>query len=267
MKTHPDHSNLLLFNILDGEPNIAHFSTTRNGGVSRGAYESWNMGNFSDDDPVSINRNRNILAQMFFMELEQFVIPHQTHGDKVVKIDEAFLQQDPSELIDALYGVDATVTNVKEIFLCATTADCVPILLYDKKNKATAAIHAGWRGTVQRIVEKTVALMAVEFGSSPSDMLAAIGPAIHRENYEVGAEVVAEFEKNGFNLAGVSSNEAGSIKIDLKEINRQELMRLGIPETQIEKSELCTYTRDDLFFSARRQSIHSGRMLTGIMMR
>lgn len=266
MKAHPDHSNLLLFDIFEKESNVIHFSTTRVGGVSGGTYASWNMGNFSDDDPVNINRNRNMLAQMFFMNLSNFVIPHQTHSDKVVKIDDAFLRQDQSELINALYGVDATVTNQKEIFLCVTTADCVPVLLYDRKNKVIAAIHAGWRGTVSRIVEKTIDLMVREFGSSPDDMLAAIGPAIRMENYEVGEEVVSEFEENGFNLTDVSIKEFGKIKIDLKEINRQELIRLGISEKQIEKSDLCTFDNADLFFSARRQTIHSGRMLTGIMM-
>lgn len=266
MKTHPDHPNLLLSNILDKEPNILHFFTTRAGGVSGGAYDSWNMGNFSDDDPVNISRNRNILAQMFFMELSDFIIPHQTHGAEVIKIDDAFLRQSASELVNALYGVDATITREKGIFLCVTTADCVPVLLYDKKKKATAAIHAGWRGTVNRIVERTVKSMMEEFGTSPADILAAIGPAILVENYEVGDDVISEFEKNGFDLSDVLLKSTKKSKLDLKEINRRELIRLGIPEQQIEKSDLCTYTHADLFFSARRQTIHSGRMLAGIMM-
>jgi len=271
MKPHPQYRNLLQFDLLNKEKEIVHFSTTRFGGVSNGTYASFNMGNFSDDDPLNIYENRRILSRMFYMEMDQFIIPHQTHGTRVLPIDESFLALDPEAAIETLYGVDATITCKKDLFLCVTTADCVPILLYDKKQKVIAAIHAGWKGTVGRIVEKTIETMNRQYSSSPADIIAGIGPAISIKHYEVGDEVIAAFVREGFILSdqGVAfrKNTASKWHIDLKEINRRELLRLGIAEANIEKSELCTFEREDLFFSARRQTEHSGRMLTGIMMK
>ena len=112
--------------------------------------------------------------------------------------------------------------------------------------------------------------MQEKFGTDPKDILAAIGPAICIDNYEVGNEVAKEFRLKGFNLNKSTSyinNLSQKLHVDLKEINRQELIRLGVPRNQIEKTRYCTYTNNRLFFSARRQSIHSGRMLTGIMLK
>ena len=171
---------------------------------------------------------------------------------------------------ERLYGYDASVTQEKGYFLCVTTADCVPLLLFDRKNEAIGAIHAGWKGTSGRIVEKTLLEMKKNFGTETRDILAAIGPAIGIDNYEVGREVEEEFQKSGFNLNKSISyrhNLSRKLHIDLKEINRQELIRMGVPKHQIEKTRYCTYGNSRLFFSARRQSLHSGRMLSGIMLR
>lgn len=271
MKLHPQYRNLLQFDLFRKEQRILHFSTTRLGGVSNGTYASFNMGNFSDDNPLHIYENRQILARMFFMEMDQFVIPHQTHGTRFLVIDDDFLALDRPTAIETMYGVDATITAKKGIFLCATTADCVPIILYDKKKEVIAAIHAGWKGTIGRIVAKIIAEMGRLYDSSPADILAGIGPAISQAYYEVGDEMVAAFLAEGFDLSdeAVASrkNPASKYHLNLKEINRRELIRLGIPAENIEKSDLCTFEREDLFFSARRQTQHSGRMLTGIMMK
>lgn len=269
MKRHPQYTNLLLFDILDKEEGIVHFSTTRMGGVSNGPYSSFNMGNFSDDNPLNIFQNRNILARMFYMDISKFVIPHQTHGTKVLKIDEEFMNLDSASLIETLYGIDATITDIKGIFLCATTADCVPIIVYDKVSESVAAIHAGWKGTSGRITENTITEMQKQFGSNPGDMIACIGPSISAEHYEVGDEVVDLFSKKGFTISdpevGFRNRNTSKYHLNLKEINRRELIRLGIKEDNIEVADMCTYSLENLFFSARRQTVHSGRMLTGIM--
>lgn len=271
MKPHPLYNNLLLFDLFDKEENITHFITTREGGVSEGSFSSFNMGNFSDDSPLNISENREILARMLYADINRFIIPHQTHGTKVLTIDSNFLSLDHASAIEALYGVDAVITREKEIYLCITTADCVPVILYDRHNEIIAAIHAGWKGTVGRIVEKTVIAMEKQFGSLPEDMIAGIGPAIGMSNYEVGNEVVDRFYEEGFDLTDVASfsrkTPSSKYHVDLKEINRKELIRLGIDAGCIEKSPLCTFDREDIFFSARRQTIHSGRMLTGIMIK
>ncbi|BBD46862.1 MAG: peptidoglycan editing factor PgeF [Petrimonas sp.] len=270
MFRHPNYSNLLFFTIFSNEQRLLHFSTTRAGGVSRGEFRSLNLGNYSDDNPLNIFENRSIVARKFYKEANDLITPHQTHGNRVLLIDAEFLNLSNAEKIERLYGYDASVTQEKGYFLCVTTADCVPLLLFDRKNEAIGAIHAGWKGTSGRIVEKTLLEMKKNFGTETRDILAAIGPAIGIDNYEVGREVEEEFQKSGFNLNKSISyrhNLSRKLHIDLKEINRQELIRMGVPKHQIEKTRYCTYGNSRLFFSARRQSLHSGRMLSGIMLR
>lgn len=269
MKVHSQYNNLLLFDLLDKEETIAHFSTTRVGGVSHGSYASLNTGNFSDDNPLNIHENRQIIARMFYMEMDRFIIPHQTHGTRVLNVDDEFLQRDHASAIETLYGVDAVITSEKGIFVCVTTADCVPILLYDRDKEVVAAIHAGWRGTVGGIVENTLREMEEHYNCAAQDIIAGIGPAISQSRYEVGEEVIERFRENGFDLSDKAvfyrEKSSGRCYLDLKEINRRMLVRLGVPEASIEKSDFCTFDKQELFFSARRQTVHSGRMLSGIM--
>lgn len=270
MITKPNFPNLLFFRIFDNEPRLAHFSSTRLGGVSGGEFQSLNMGNYSDDSPLNIFENRAAVARMFYKEPTDIITPHQTHSGNVLLIDTDFLNSPASEKTERLYNFDAAITRERGFFIGICTADCVPILLYDKKNEAVAAIHAGWRGTVQRIVQNTLAEMKKSFGTETNDVLAAIGPSISMRNYEVGDEVVQQLRQCDFEINS-SNSQINSVSkkthLDLKEINRQELLRLGVPKQQIEKSRYCTFQNSRLFFSARRQSIHSGRMLTGIMLK
>lgn len=269
MKAHIEHNNLLQFDLLNKEQGVEHFTTTRTGGVSEGTFSSFNLGNFSDDNPLSIFENLTILSRMWYKSPDQFIVPHQTHGTGVKVIDEQFLNMSRHEQNDSLYGIDATITNLKDIFLCVTTADCVPLLLYDKTNKVVSGIHAGWRGTVNRIVEKVINTMEDVYGTSPADLIVAIGPAICMKDYEVGREVEEQFVAAGFNLTNDSFRKTSSSKlhIDLKGVNYQELLRLNVPKDQIEISNYCTFENANLFFSARRQTVHCGRMLSGILLK
>lgn len=266
MKAHPEYDNLLQFSNLKKHKSIEHFFTTRNGGVSSGEFSTFNLGNFSDDNPIDIYENREILSRMWYMDIEDFIIPHQTHSSNVLMIDEDFQLLSPYERIDALYGIDATITNLKDIFLCVTTADCVPILLYDTKNEVIAAIHAGWKGVVNLIVDDTVCKMQKYYQSNPSDILAAIGPSISLKHYEIGEDVVVRFKSVGIDLKEASffNDKTNKLHIYLSRITHDRLVKLGIPSTQIDICDYCTYENEELFFSARRQSIHCGRMLSGI---
>ncbi len=271
MKQHQQHKNLLQFENFSRLKELEHFSTTRVGGVSNGTYSSFNMGNYSDDSPLNIFENRKILANMFYMDINDFIIPHQTHSSNVLKVDDAFLSLDHSTAIETMYGIDAVITDKKEKFVCATTADCVPIIIYDKKREVIAAIHAGWKGTSGRIVNNTISEMQTHYGSSTQDMIVGVGPSISIKHYEVGDEVVEELIKSGYDMSDpavcVKKKSTSKYHINLMEINRRVLVDLGVPEENIETTELCTYEKQELFFSARRQTEHSGRMLTGIMMR
>lgn len=264
-----EYHNLLFFDKLKQLDSVSHFSTTRNGGVSSGEFSSLNLGNYSDDSSLNIYENRKIVARKFHIEEEYLITPHQTHGCEVINIDKEFLNLPKSEQVDMLYGIDASITKEKGIFICVTTADCVPILLYDPMTNSIAGIHAGWKGTSGRIIKNTINAMIESFGTSPNDLIACIGPSISIDNYEVGQEVEDIFNSNGFVLDNSNSyrnSQSGKIHLDLKEINRQELISLGVNPHNIEKTTLCTYENEDLFFSARRQTIHSGRMLTAIML-
>ncbi len=144
---------------------------------------------------------------------------------------------------------DALLENTPGHLVAVKTADCIPILLVDEEHRAVAAVHAGWRGTVQGILRRAVRTMRDEFGSDPARLHAAIGPGIGKCCYEVGAEVAVHF------------GEAGAAHIDLAEANRGQLLETGVPETQIYSVRICTKC-DDEFHSYRRDKEKSGRMLS-----
>lgn len=112
----PNYSNLLFFRILADEQRVLHFSTTRTGGVSRGNFRSLNLGNYSDDDPLNIFENRSIVARKFYKEANDLITPHQTHGNRVLLIDAAFLDLPNAEKLERLYGYDASITREKGFF-------------------------------------------------------------------------------------------------------------------------------------------------------
>ncbi|MDR3057471.1 MAG: peptidoglycan editing factor PgeF [Prevotella sp.] len=260
--------DLLIFTSFPKEK-VFSFSTSVKGGVSTGNYASFNLSPYSGDDPDCVNKNQEHFANITGVSVENLYIPYQTHKDQVQIIDEAFMQKTDLEKATLLNGVDAVVTDQKNIYIGITTADCVPILIFDPKLNILAAIHAGWKGTVAKIVQKTVLKMQEHFNSSPHDLLAGIGPCISQKYFEVGDEVVEAFVNAGFSIEGISCQNTvtGKRHIDLEYANKLLLMESGIPSENIETANLCTYSNPDKFFSARRQSIHSGRMLTGGILR
>lgn len=240
------------------------FTTTNMGGVSKGEHSSFNLSLFSNDIVEDVDLNRTILCDVLGVESSSLYIPFQTHEDKIKVIDEKFLSLSPAQQAEELHGYDALITNQKNICIGITTADCVPLLIYDTQNKVLAAVHAGWKGTVQKIGAKTVEKMRTAFGSQPSNLLVAIGPSISPKMFEVGDEVGAAFIEEGFLLDEVSfRNElTGKLHINLWQANVLPLLNLGVRNENIEVSGICT--RQSLnFFSARRQTIRSGRMVTG----
>ena len=261
-----NHSDipLLQFSNMPAE-NLLHFSTTIQGGVSEGNFASLNLGNFSDDNHDHINENRRRLLQAVNLSPSSFFVPFQVHGANVLVIDSDFTNECSEKQAQLLNGVDALITNKKAICIGVVTADCVPILLYDTNKHVLATIHAGWRGTVAHIVEKTIAKMELHFTCSAKDMLAGIGPSISPACFEVGDEVGDAFRANGYDLGPISFRNAKTKKlhINLWEANRLQLIKLGVPAKNIEVAELCTFSNPTRFFSARRQTIHTGRMVTG----
>lgn len=253
-------------------PEITAFSTTRHGGCSTGQYSSFNINHYCGDDELHIARNREVLCRMLGISDDKLVMPHQTHDTEVLLIDEEFLSKNTAQQQQLLEGVDALMTEVKGVCIGVSTADCIPILLYDREHGVVCAVHAGWRGTVKRIVMKAVRAVMQHFGSHPSQIVAQIGTGISLDNFEVGDEVYDTFLREGFDMQAISRRYAasdGSLAekwhIDLPQCNRLQMMEAGIPEQQIQCSDICTYAHNTDFFSARRQGINSGRIFTGIM--
>ena len=250
---------MLEYGILKPYSNIFAFSTTRHGGCGEGTYATFNCTHYCGDCPENVKANLEILVTSMPTRPHAFIIPRQTHTTNVRVIEDVFCQEE-------LQDVDAVVTNLKNVCLCVSTADCVPVLLYDKEKQVVAAIHAGWRGTVGRIGEKTLEVMKSHYGAEGKDVIACIGPSISLESFEVGDEVYAAFEEAGFDMTCIA-RKYKKWHLDLWEVNRLQLLAYGILPENIEVAGVCTYQCHEDFFSARRLGIKSGRILSGIMMK
>lgn len=211
----------------------------------------------------------------------RFARPHQTHGDSIMPVAEEYFALSEATQRMLMEGKDAVVTDMAEVILGVSTADCIPVLVFDPEHHAAAAIHAGWRGTVQRIVWKTMEQMKKMYHTDPARCRAAIGPGISLDSFEVGDEVYAAFASSCFDMNGVArrypvmqpANEAGGQAekwhIDLKEINRRQLIMAGVQAENIEVSGIDTLT-DTRFYSARREQkgdVKCGRIFTGFVIR
>ena len=271
---------LLYFQLGEG---VTAFSTTRQGGYSEGRYGEFNINHYCGDSEESIRQNRLLLCRHLGISDDRLIMPHQVHLTEIAVIDDAFLQLSGEERLARLEGVDALMTNAAGVCIGVSTADCIPVLLYDPVCRASCAVHAGWRGTVQRIVAKAVVKMTAVYGTRPADLIAQIGPGIHLDSFEVGDEVYQAFEAEGFHMETISKKypvDNGGSKfftlhsslftskwhIDLPECNRQQLLSAGVPDESITVSPVCTYQQSDRFFSARRLGINSGRIFTGILL-
>ena len=226
-------------------------------------YLGANVRAFTTTHEVDARRTHPLpLSDISGLPLERIVIPHQVHDTCCLHIDEAFLQLSSDERKERLEGIDAVISDIPDTLLCISTADCIPVIIYDRVNHAAAAIHAGWRGTVQRIVEKTFAKMQQTFGTQGKDCLAVIGPGISLESFEVGDEVYDRFHRSGFDMPSIAKRFE-KWHIDLKQCNKQQLLKYSFSDNNIQVSDICTF-RDFRFFSARREGIQTGRNMTCI---
>lgn len=208
----------LQFNNLSKFENLNHFSSTRIGGPSSGSLKSFNLGYTVNDNPKIVTSNLNLLASMLNFERKQMVSPKQTHSANIgiVKTKN-----------DIFPDTDALITNVPNLCVFIRTADCVPILLFDPVRKAIAAIHSGWKGTIQEISKLTIELMQKEFGTNPKDIIAGIGPSIGPKVYEVGAEVTDKFNESfGMNSCSTPVKNSRKAYLDLWKANKKNTFRL-----------------------------------------
>ena len=251
------------------DASVTAFSTTRHGGHGSGAYSTFNCTPYTDDDPEVVRANQKLLCKELGIPTDRLILPYQTHSCNILTIDHAFMQMTGDERHAMLQEKDAVMTDIKGLCLCVSTADCIPLLLYDPVHHAIAAVHAGWRGTVGHIVALTLQAMHTTYGTHYTDARAIIGPGISLDAFEVGIEVYRAFEEAGFAMERIARwhEEKEKYHLDLPMANRLQLQELGVPTEQIHDSRICTYTLHHDFFSARRLGIKSGRILNGIMIK
>lgn len=241
------------FQNLSNETGINHFVSDRSSGGSN----DFTLSLSSTPDRDLVVKNRARIASAMGVDREFLFFPSQIHETKIVHVTS---KTEKTELMDT----DALVTNQRGICIAVMSADCVPILLYDRINKAVAAIHSGWRGTVARILQKTLTKMSETFGTKGSDVVAGIGPSVSQPAYEVGEEVVHAVIEAFPNVPGLlEPQENKKAKLDLWRANKIQLLEFGVPENQIEISNLCTVRNNEYFFSARKGD--KGRFAAGIL--
>ncbi len=203
----------------------------------------------------------NAVAAMFGIAPDRVVTVNQVHGSDIVLVDAQNYRS-----VKTLQA-DAMITRAPGIAIGVETADCVPLLLVDLARRSVAAVHAGWKSTVRNIVALTIKKMQDEFGSDPAEMIAAIGPAIGPECYEVDEPVMGPVrEAFPFWKEIATPRTAGRWNLDLVQANRKELLLAGLPERNIHALGLCTSCRRDLFYSYRAEG-RTGRGLSVIMIK
>lgn len=245
---------------------VTAFSTTRHGGVGVGCYSEFNVNPYCGDDPEAVSANRKALAHALRVGADSIVLAHQVHGDQCLMVTQELLRCSETDRLAAVEGYDALMTRLRGVCIGVSTADCIPVLLYDPAHQAVAAVHAGWRGTVQRIVGKTLGRMADAFGTQAETVRAVIGPGISLARFEVGQEVYDRFAEAHFDMARIARRYA-KWHIDLPLCNQLQLQEAGVRRENIIVSGICTFDRVDDYFSARRLGTASGRIFTGIILR
>ena len=243
---------------------VTAFSTKR--GTPCGAYGSFNITHYCGDEKEHVAKCRKELCALLGIEDSRLILPRQTHGCEILHIDNIFMQKSPAEQEKMLHGIDAVITDLPYTCIGVSTADCVPVLLYDSKQHVAAAVHAGWRGTVVRITERCIAAMKERYACRTEDIKAVIAPSIGPEAFEVGDEVYTSFAEAGFPMQKIATRHT-KWHIDLWEANKLQLTACGIPTENIHISRICTHTSHEEFFSARRLGINSGRIFNGILLK
>lgn len=235
---------------------IRHFVTDSS---SHSTAKEFTLSLSSSPDKTFIQENRSLLANAMGIEASGLYFPSQVHKTKIVTVTKDLSR-------DELVETDALITNKAGVCIAVMSADCVPIILYDTRNNAVGAVHSGWRGTVAKILEKTLLEMKKVFGTRGEDIYAGIGPSVSQDSYEVGEEVVHEVRKSfgdtGELMIAVGNNKA---KLDLWKANTMQLLEFGVNPSQIEVADLCTVKHNQHFFSARKGD--KGRFAAGIMVK
>jgi len=241
------------------ERGVKHAFCTRCGGISEGLCENLNISSRERDDPAAVAENWRRLSQAFSLPREHVVTVSQVHGTRITHYGNDPVGKEEPE-------ADGIITALPGRACAVKTADCLPILLYDSCKKAVGAVHAGWRGTAAGIASRAVTCFKEIIGSSPSDVMAVLGPSIGPCCYEIDEAVATQINQREANLPALHDRGKGKWTFDLTLANERQLLNAGIRREALCSVRLCTSCRKDLFFSHRRDGEKTGRHLNFIVL-
>lgn len=258
----------LTFPIFEETGAVTHLVSTRLGGVSTGDCASLNFSYVRDTDKAAVDENFRRMAEVFNAEMDAFVCSDQTHTTNVRLVTEKDRGKGVTRQRD-YSDVDGLVTDVPGLILSTFYADCVPLLFFDPIHRAIGCSHSGWRGTAGEMGRVTVEAMEKYFGSRPEDILAAVGPSICRDCYEVGEEVAEEFENLFSGESGEVLTEKGNGKylLDLWKANEKVLLSAGIRREHLSVTDICTCCNPEYLFSHRASRGKRGNIGAFIMLK
>ncbi|MBP1950599.1 peptidoglycan editing factor PgeF [Virgibacillus litoralis] len=233
--------------------------TTRKGGKSQSPFNTLNLGLHVPDNQGDVLSNRQILAEDINIPLESWVSGEQTHQTNIHIVKEEDRGKGAISYQSSLPNIDGIVTNRADILCTAFFADCAPLYFYDPETDYIGIAHAGWKGTVHGISEKMVDTFK-SVGVNTDTLLVTIGPCISQEVYEVDENVIAQIPDN-YTGKTVIQKENNRYLLDLKQLNVEILLQQGVLRHNIEVTEYCTFSDNELFFSHRRDHGKTGRML------
>lgn len=247
---------------------IIHGFSSKLGGVSEGYFSSMNLGFNRGDKEENVTSNYKLIADSMGIPYNQITASDQIHETKIRRITKEDMGKGIVRKKD-YSGIDGLITNVPNIPLVTYYADCVPLYLIDRKNRAIGLSHSGWRGTVKRMGRETIKRMEEEFGTKVEDLIVEIGPSICKDCYEVSHDVYEEFEKV-FSLEQMEllfiKKENKKYQLDLWEANRQIFIEEGVNTENIHCSQICTCCNSDIMFSHRVHGTERGTLAAFLML-
>lgn len=233
-----------------GFPNLVHGMSTKFGAVNEPPFFN-NLSSRVGDKAENVTANKKEFYSSLGIEESLLAIPHQVHSDNIQIVDKPGFYAD----------TDGLITSRKDLFLVISTADCVPVMIYDRRNSVIAAIHSGWRGTQKNITGKVIEMLIRNFKSEPEDLVIFIGPGISSEHFEVGKDVSEMFEQKYVIQRGEK------YYVNILENILDQIKNFEVKQEQIEFSEKCTFAEKDYLHSYRRDRDKSGRMFSVIGIR
>lgn len=256
----------LVFPKLEKTGVVEHLFTTRTGGVSSGIYSTMNLSFSRGDDPECVRENYRRIGEVLGTDPEHMVASKQTHTTNIRLVTEADLGNGITEP-SAYDDVDGLATNIPGMALVTFYADCVPLYFVDPVKKAIGLAHSGWRGTVAGMGACMVQFMRDHFHSDPKDLIAAIGPSICVDCYEVSEEVAEQF-REGFPKEVLQPGKAdGKYQLDLWKANESILLKAGILPKHLTVTDVCTCHNPEYLFSHRASHGQRGNLAAFLMLK